>query len=323
MYRVEGSVFNFSGQALGTDAISISGNWWHLYGLTITNCGHNSVRISGNNNTLERCVSLGARNTGIHISGGQGSGIYPASNLVLNCDSIRSYDAPVGGNADGFSAKWDLGISNVFRGCRAWENSDDGWDLWMGNAPVLIEDCWTWRSAINVWDPTNTQFNGNGNGFKLGGNDVAASHHLVNCVSFLNPHHGYDQNNNAGAQILDNCTAWNNGTTSGHNFNLNHGLVAAHVLRNNLSIAGTVSTNSSTVQISNSWQVVSPAPGTSDVLSTDYAWSMAPRRDDGGLPETHFLRLIPSGRLLDKGTNLGAPFSGTAPDLGAFESVQW
>ncbi len=315
------------GSAFGDDVISISGSYYQLYALTITNAGHNSVRISGNNNILERCVSLGARNTGFHISGGNGAAIYPSNNLVLNCDSIRSYDAPVGGNADGFTAKWSLGPGNVFRGCRAWENSDDGWDLWMGTQPVLIENCWAFRSGINVWDPSNTQFNGNGNGFKLGGNGTPAMHRLVGSLSFGNKAWGVDQNNNAAGQTVDQNTVWNNGSGA---INLNHlntggPLQSSHVLRNNAAI-GAISIGSTptypSIQLSNTWQVL-PDVNTGDFLSTDYTWAMAPRRDDGSLPETPFLRPVPGGRLLDLGVILDRPFSGSAPDLGAFESPVW
>ena len=35
--------------------------------------------------------------------------------------------------------------------------------------------------------------------------------------------------------------------------------------------------------------------------------------------ETLFLRLAPGSGAIDAGTDVGLPFSGTAPDLGAFE----
>ena len=303
-YPGEHPIFDFSGQTFSSSnrGIEIPGHWWHLFGLEIFGAGDNGLNITGNSNVVEYCVFHDCRDTGLQLSA-------PASsNLVLNCDSYHNFDTGTHGeNADGFAPKLDgLGPNNVCRGCRAWENADDGWDMYGAPNPVLIEDCWSF-----------------GNGFKLGGNDIPASHHLVNCVSFLNTHHGYDQNNNAAPQTLDNCTAWNNGTLSGHNFNLNHGAIVAHVLRNNLSIAGTVSTNTVTVQVSNSWQVVNPAPGSSDVLSVDAALALAPRRDDGSLPETPFLRPVPTGRLVDQGANLGEPFFGPAPDLGAFESPIW
>jgi hypothetical protein len=318
------------GSSFADDVISISGSCYQFYGLIITNAGHNSIRISGNSNTIERCVSLGARNTGIHISGGDGAAIYPANNLILNCDSIRSYDSPAGGNADGFSAKWSLGPGNVFSGCRGWENSDDDWDLWMGTQPVLITNCWAFRAATNVfWDAaTNTGFNGNGNGFKLGGSGTPAAHRLVGSLTFGNKTWGVDQNNNAAGQTVDHVTAWNNGSGA---INLNHlgsqygVLQSSHVLRNNVAI-GTVAIGSTasfpSIQMSNTWQVL-PSVNTNDFLNTDYTWALAPRRDDGGLPETPFLRPVPTGRLVNKGTDIGSPFVGSAPDLGAYETTTW
>lgn len=324
-----GEIPVLDGSSFSDDVISISGSCYQFYGLIITNAGHNSIRISGNSNTIERCVSLGARNTGIHISGGDGAAIYPANNLILNCDSIRSYDSPDGGDADGFSAKWSLGSGNAFSGCRAWENSDDEWDLWEGIAPVLITNCWAFRAATNVfWDAaTNTGFNGNGNGFKLGGNGTAAVHRVVGSLSFGNKAWGIDQNNNAAGQIVDQNTVWNNGSGA---INLNHlntggPLKSNHILHNNAAI-GTVSIGTTptypSIQMSNTWQVLSSV-NTNDFLNTDYTWAMAPRRDDGGLPETPFLRPVPTGRLVNKGADIGSPFVGSAPDLGAYETTTW
>jgi hypothetical protein len=315
------------GSSFADDVISISGSCYKFYGLIFTNAGHNSIRISGNSNIIERCVSLGARNTGFHISGGDGAAIYPANNLILNCDSIRSYDSPVGGDADGFSAKWSLGTNNVFSGCRSWENSDDGWDLWEGIAPVLITNCWVFRAGIDVWGTSGGLFNGNGNGFKLGGNGTAAVHRVVSSLSFGNKVWGIDQNNNAAGQIVDQTTVWNN---DGGAINLNHlntggPLRSSHILRNNAAI-GTVSISGTpypSIQMSNTWQVLTSV-NTNDFLNTDYTWAMAPRRDDGGLPETPFLRPVPTGRLVDKGsTNSATPFVGSRPDLGAYETTTW
>jgi len=329
-YPGETPVLNCSGENTGTDGISISGNYYWLYGLALTNAGHNSIVISGSNNIVERCVSLGARNTGFHITGGSTGPATPATNLFLNCDSIRNYDSPIGGNADGFTAKWSLGPGNVFSGCRGWENSDDDWDLWMGTSPVLITNCWAFRAGTNVFydAATNTAFNGNGNGFKLGGNGVGTPHRLVNCLSFGNTAWGVDQNNNAAGQTVDQNTVWNNvsGAINLNHLGLQYGVLqSSHVVRNNVAI-GTVSVGSTatypSIQMSNTWQVLTSV-NTNDFLSTDYTWALAPRRDDGGLPENPFLRPVPTGRLVNRGTNIGNPFVGSAPDLGAYETVVW
>jgi hypothetical protein len=47
-----------------------------------------------------------------------------------------------------------------------------------------------------------------------------------------------------------------------------------------------------------------------------------PRQADGSLPEINLLHLVSTSGLIDKGLNLGYSFSGTAPDLGAFEYIQ-
>ena len=300
-----------------SDGIGVSGMFYHLKGLVVTKAGHNGINISGHSNTVEYCTVHDNGNTGLHITGGTGGTTFPSYNLILNCDAYRNYDPPIGGNADGFSAKWDLGPGNVFRGCRAWENSDDGWDLWMGNGSVLIEDCWAFRHGINYWgDP---QFDGNGNGFKLGGNYIACPHRLLHSIAFKNAANGVDQNNNIAGQTLDQNTAWANGA---RNFSMNHGTnTTPHVVRNNLSIAGTSgdSFTSGTLATSNSWQVISPPPTANDVQSVDETVAVAPRQADGSLPVWPFLRPVPGGRLIDKGVNIGEPYAGAAPDLGAFE----
>jgi pectate disaccharide-lyase len=326
-YPGEAPVLDCSGESTGTDGISISGNYYWLYGLVLTNAGHNSIVISGSNNIVERCVSLGARNSGLHITGGNGGTGTPATNLFLNCDSIRNYDAATHGqNADGFSAKWSLGPGNVFSGCRSWENADDGWDLWEGSQPVLITNCWAFRQGTNIFGDTAWQ--GNGNGFKLGGAGTGAVHHVVCCLSFANMAYGIDQNNNSDGQIVDQNTVWNNGSGA---INLNHlgsqygVLQSSHVVRNNVAIGSVTIGSTATypsIQMSNTWQVL-PDVNTNDFLSSDYTWAMAPRRDDGGLPENPFLRPVPTGRLVDKGTNIGSPFVGSAPDLGAYETSVW
>jgi len=318
-YPGECPIFDFTGESTSSAGISLSGNWWQLYGLEIAHAGHNGIKITGNSNIVERCVAHESGDTGIHITTG-------GWNLVLNCDSYRNYDPPIGGNADGFTAKFALGPGNVFRGCRSWNNSDDGWDLWEATNTVIIENCITFSNGFNVYDSdpsTNTQFNGNGNGFKLGGNYYFGPHRISHCISFGNKVNGYDQNNNNAGLTVDNNTAWANG---GANFALNHGTnITPHIIRNNLSIVGhsADSFRSGSLLTNNSWQVVSPAANTPDLLSTNAAYALAPRRDDGSLPESPFLRPVPTGRLVNKGVNIGETFSGSAPDLGAYETPQW
>lgn len=46
---------------------------------------------------------------------------------------------------------------------------------------------------------------------------------------------------------------------------------------------------------------------------------MGPRNPDGSIPESDFLRLAPDSDAIDAGMDVGLPFAGKAPDLGALE----
>src|SRR5437867_2596076 len=86
----------------------------------------------------------------IHVATGTYIGGGGSDNLIFNCESFRNFDPNTKGeNADGFAAKHDVGPGNVFRGCRSYQNSDDGWDLWMAPNPILIEDCVAFRNGYN------------------------------------------------------------------------------------------------------------------------------------------------------------------------------
>ena len=53
-------------------------------------------------------------------------------------------------------------------------------------------------------------------------------------------------------------------------------------------------------------------------LST-IAGILGPRNADGSLPNVDFLKLKKGSRAIDKGEDLGFPFAGDSPDLGAYE----
>ena len=68
---------------------------------------------------------------------------WPGYSLIKNCTSCNNYDNETyGENADGFAAKLTVGYGNVFDGCIAYRNSDDGWDLFAktdsGNIGMVI-----------------------------------------------------------------------------------------------------------------------------------------------------------------------------------------
>jgi hypothetical protein len=213
----ERPVFDFKAQPRGDSSargIQISGTYWHLRGIDVINAGDNCIHISGSYNTIENVVTHGCSDTGIQITANSSEAGDPeraAYNTILNCDSYENYDAQnQGENADGFAAKLYIGKGNVFRGCRAWNNADDGWDLFASDDIVVIEDCWAISNGKIGATQNNT--NGDGNGFKLGGaaqagdaNMGGAVHEIKNCASIENRACGYTRNNNTQVPHLSMC----------------------------------------------------------------------------------------------------------------------
>jgi hypothetical protein len=90
-------------------------------------------------------------------------------------------------------------------------------------------------------------------------------------------------------------------------------------LRNNIAYTGTLTSNmSGTSSAYNSWDL-GVALSDSQFRSVSTAGWDAPRQADGSLPVLPHLRLAAGSTLIDKGTDVGLPYSGRAPDLGAFE----
>lgn len=56
-----------------------------------------------------------------------------------------------------------------------------------------------------------------------------------------------------------------------------------------------------------------------DFVSLDVNELEKPRKEDGSLPDVEFMKLKPGSDLIDKGIDVGLPYSGSAPDIGAFE----
>lgn len=287
----------------------LSQNYWYLKGLVVRSAGDNGIYITGAHNIVEDCVIYGNKDTGLQISGG---GSY---NITINSDSFLNYDSLThGGNADGFDAKLDIGPGNEFHGCRAWNNSDDGYDLYEGQYRVLFDSCWSFHNGYNLWG--DLAFAGNGNGFKVGGNYIPASHILTRCVAFDNKSKGFDQNHNTAGCALYNCTAFRN---QAKNFSFPEvPTTGQDTLINNVQYSGSVSLEANALVAFNSWQLFSVSA--SDFVSLDTSLATAPRNSDWSIPTNGFLRLAPGSQMIDAGQNVGLPYMGSAPDLGAFET---
>ena len=309
----------FNGRVIRLDDVS----WNHFKGIEITNGPDGGLLIDGasHNNVFEQIVAH--HNGRASVAEGTGIAIYGtgANNLFLNCDSYANYDVLGGGeNADGFAI--DAGPGNVLRGCRAWNNSDDGFDFFNASfetnragSAVRAEECWAWG---NGYDPNGIP-RGDGDGFKLGGQrpdlgNTSGGHTIVNSVSWNNLHDGFEGNDATIPITVLNSTAYGN---NAQNYHFNMG---GHILTNNICYqpAKGISLAPGTVQTANSWNL-KVTVSNADFLSLSDSVARGPRQADGSLPDTDFLHLAPDSDLIDKGVDVGLPSVGR-PDLGAFEA---
>jgi hypothetical protein len=353
-YPGETPLFDFSNLQISTTGytfgIVIDGSWVHLKGieeccLPMNTRANNGFANNGANNIFELLNAHNNQGSGMQV-GSSGGG-----NLVLNCDSHDNYDPNsdngAGNDADGFGVHGQTtGPSTTIRGCRAWWNSDDGYDFINQEVPVTIENSWAFGCGYANYGTLNPPA-GNGNGFKMGSSKTGIRHLIQNNVAWGNKANGFYANHSSGGNTWYNNTAFKNGT----NFNMlastwsgpdgtgtrTDGVILTgdkvHIMRNNLAYPNTISyiTGYGVDTAFNTWDL-NITPKSSDFLSiTDPTVSgtgqaietsspaLGPRQADGSLPDVDFLKLAAGSQMIDKGTDVGLPYVGAAPDLGAYE----
>ena len=231
VFRVNGSNRQFKGfDVIGTWVPELSTN-------TQSICFYND---GGSSNLYENLVMRDGAGIGFYLRAG-------SNNLVLNCDAYNNYAKLASdnrnGNVDGFGmhpVSTSAGTGNVFRGCRAWLNSDDGFDLIHSFSAVTIDNCWSFLNGYGD-DPLGTTTGpalpgggnmqlrnlGDGTGIKAGGYGMdgtgpfptlsAVPRHTVQfCLSFFNRNRGFYANYHLGGINWYNNTAYQDA----HNFNM-------------------------------------------------------------------------------------------------------
>jgi hypothetical protein len=332
-YAGETPVFDFAGMTAMAriKGINVTASFILLRGIEVKDVpqnittAHESWGIyndGGSNNVYDRLNLHHNMGPGLFIVRG-------ANNLVSNCDSHHNFDPKSstgpGTNADGFGCHVNRAgdTGNVFRGCRAWWNSDDGFDLIQAQEAVVIEDSWAFYNGY-MPDSMSQASGGDGNGFKAGGYGVPAtnvpatppSHTVRRCVAFRNRAAGFYQNHHPVADHFYNDTSYSNASSDFNLLGLNGNV---GILRNNVAFGGTLLSNNSGVDdASNSW-TLSVMVSAADFGGVDVTGVDGPRNADGSVPELPFLRLVKGSDLIDAGMDVGLPYVGKAPDLGAFE----
>ncbi|MCL2087538.1 MAG: hypothetical protein FWH05_08120 [Oscillospiraceae bacterium] len=213
--------------------IYLRGDNWHIHGFDIdsgssrNNPGHagRPIQISGHGNRIERMNVLNATDTGIQISGYATETIdtgWPNNNLVISSTSKNCADIQRA-NSDGMAAKQIVGRGNMFKYCISSFNADDGWDMFAESTygpigPVIIDSCVSYANGMPDYDYDEVSGVpgsfvaaklGNGNGFKMGGANMAVPHEIRNCISMFNYAIGFDANTGTGLKVY-NSTAFRN-----------------------------------------------------------------------------------------------------------------
>lgn len=155
-YPGELPVFDFSAikpQGYRVTAFQVDGSYLHfkgfeVVGVQVTILEHTQsecFRNQGSHNTYEQLAMHDGQAIGFYLTKG-------SDNLVLNCDAYNNADVTSedkkGGNTDGFGGHPAKGsVGNVFRGCRAWFNSDDGFDCISAAEAMIIDQCWAYGNG--------------------------------------------------------------------------------------------------------------------------------------------------------------------------------
>jgi hypothetical protein len=360
-YEGEFPVFNFKEQQPkleGSRGILLTGNYWHLYGLHITRAGDNGIKLEGSHNIIERCTFSYNFDTGLQLGfghdfsdsghGSSNDGSWCAWNDIIDCDSYLNcdYDTNYGSDADGFACKMHNGKGNRFVRCRAWENSDDAWDLYETDYAVVLIECWAWRSGYaedHEWVKdvvaVSHGFSGNGNAIKMGGNGTGGSskgkHEAWNCVAFncnkSGSVKGFDQNSHDDGEKLVNCLAFG----CGYDFMFERASANSEYYNNvclgRQEIAGGQESNNAIGTATDKGWSNKLLTGITynDFVSLSEEDAKAPRNEDGSLPG-RFARLKSGSSLVDAGLYVKNPYDedfpylsqavyGSARDIGPYE----
>ncbi|XUL92861.1 sigma-70 family RNA polymerase sigma factor [Streptomyces galilaeus] len=279
-YRDEKPVFDGSGIPAGGTLVAQSGGHVTMQGIEIVGSpGNGYVCTSCHDDVLARLAVHGNARTGLVL---HGAGTH--DNLVLNSDFHDNHETgSTGGYVDGLVLDDGSGSGNRVRGCRIYDNSGDGLDLSGFGDAVTVEDSWAFGNGVNRWGIAT--FSSGGSGFKLGGDaGLRVASVVTNSAAWDNAGFGFTETGSSGTPRLTNDTAYRNGAAG---FAFVH---SAATLQRDLALANHPDDwlGSQAAHTGNSWE---RSGWTSAALHTaDADSATAPRRHDGRLPVTSFLR---------------------------------
>ncbi len=308
-------------------------SYLHFRGLTITNVlqvydyvfSQGLVCVDSKFQIFENMTVSNITGRGVYYS----PAYAPDSTYFINCDIYNCVDSFysggfAGGWGDGFNIGNEENSYLQMVGCRVWNCSDDAFNTW-GQGLLVVRNCWAFK---------NGKLDGDGCGFKMNvpeKTDNILHRIFTNNISAYNTGNtgaGFTENNNGMPSVnshIYNNTSYHNmtGFTTIGNWS---GAVMNNDYRNNIAYDNSQYNDEESqdgifyTNDHNSWNAALGVTVTdADFLSLDVDQLARPRKSDGSLPDIDFLKLVSNSDLIDKGFNVGLPYSGSAPDLGYSE----
>lgn len=326
------------------EGLTLTGSYFRVRGLEIRNVWQitpnklppdeaDGFVIAGSHIIIENC-----KVHDIH-----GTGFKPANcddTYLINCDAWNNYDALThpdylpGNDGYGFFVEDTSSTTRrvYVKNCRAWQCGDDGFTVW-STAYVEFDNCWSYNNGV---------MEGEGHGFKLGWQEVetmTVRRVVKNCIATWNFGHGFSTNDGDVGNFTSFMNVFNN--LSYHNLHqpvfgydsvgfiiydvdgVSDTQEAGRVFRNNISyddVGGQVFVQEGALltHSNNTWDTA-VSVDSSDFVNLDMTQLTASRKRDGSLPDITFGHLEAESDLIDAGVDVGFPYFGGNPDMGAFE----
>jgi hypothetical protein len=279
-YRDEHPVIDASRIPADKWTFTQHGSYWSVKGLEVKNSGsHAYVCLSCKYNIFADLSMHDNVESGLTLRGDGTTG-----NQVLDSDFFNTHNpADQGQTGIGMGIKFGSGEGNSVRGCRAFDNADDGFDFGDFASAIDIQHNWAYGNGVNRWSVAGWRSNGNGFTFGGGTPPASASLSVRHNAAWDNIHDGFADGGNPADLLLQNNTAFRNSATG---FDMPS---SPATLRSNVAIGNhsQVSMGSGAQTSRNTWD-----DGTwnaSMFRSVDTAPAQGARRADGTLPDTDFL----------------------------------
>jgi hypothetical protein len=274
----------------------------------------------------ENCTVYNVGGTGfsvlIQYSTGSNHIYYINCDAYNCCDTLGSRSGQYGTGFSTYNEETDNAVIS-FYGCRAWNCSDQGF----AGRPRSYE------KYDHCWAMDNSGYaTGDGHGFKTTAPDAyhatpTIQREIINCISAGNAFSGFntnDQSKPAARTLFYNNFAYHNGYRGKNGVGAGFWLQQAtsyntdRVYRNNISYGNEYSpikAESAYTHSNNTWDS-GVTVSADDFQSLDYTQLYGARKADGSLPDITFGKLTSTSDLIDKGIDVGLPYSGVAPILG-------